>query len=256
MDRIHTYTSFPDPDSEITPLALDQIQDAMAPVSALTGFRVGGDVYNDGLGGNLVIAPNRMLMGTTGVDATVTLTDTGEPTLNTPNVWYYVYESAVGTVQSFEISTTAPDAALCFKFGDTSRRYVGCYRLDATGFLPYIKTGGEYRNRRSALALSRFTAATSVDTAGLWTTVSLVGFVPPHARIVHLTMSITAQNVPPGGTRGLPQIKVRTYGDTAGITAAVYGPMRDSVTITATGTVSVECDSIQRVQILVGESRH
>lgn len=164
MNRIKTYTAFPDADSVVHPVELDQIQNAMAPVAPLIGFRQGGDLRNDGAGGSVVkVSPNRIVMSAFGKDYAVVTAESTQAA-STSVGHHYLYAGASGTSETLATSTTAPDGALVYKTGDAASRYLGAYVADATGILPVYKTGCSYLFRRSLIASTRLLAATLTGT--------------------------------------------------------------------------------------------
>ncbi|WP_414604662.1 hypothetical protein [Stenotrophomonas sp. AR029] len=110
---------------------------------------------------------------------------TKTPTL-AANTWYhnYVYDNA-GTTD-VEVSTTVPAApyngTARTKTGDTSRRYIGSFRTDASGaILNFQQEGGRiiyqgFLNQAPFTVLSNGSSTTE-------TTVSLTAVVPPTARV-------------------------------------------------------------------------
>ena len=159
----------------------------------------------------VVVSPVRALVvggvyGSNAVQTTLTL-----PSLSS-GTWYYVYAYPDGSGGvSFEVSTTAPDnsgttgdGGAMWKSGGTTRRYLGSFRTYIDGAsvvrpLPMHQTaGGRYIYRKSevsetlvpALAVLTSSGGSVTDEA----TVSLTGWVPPHARVALVEMRITLAN--------------------------------------------------------------
>lgn len=103
------------------------------------------------------------------------------------NTWYYLYgyRSGGGSL-AFEISTTVPNTSRRFKTGDTTRRYLGCFRTNSSGApLAFEASRGRFIYRRSAIV--------NVNTTGLRLLVQttddvvpvvwdITSRIPPHAR--------------------------------------------------------------------------
>ena len=177
----------------------------------------------------------------------------GAPVNISANTWYYAYASNDGSgAFVWELSTTAPDASLLFKTGTTSQRYVGCFTTVTGGVpIPFVakKSGGRglYRYNLSGIdVLSGAADRCEVLTAGnatAWTSVNLTRYVPPHARIAHLRVSVTSTDA------SSRYFRLRTLGETLGYeTFAIQGTASQSY---ATFDITINVSSGQIIEYLV-----
>lgn len=207
----------------------------------------------------VVVSPVRALVvggvyGSNAVQTTLTL-----PSLSS-GTWYYVYAYPDGSGGvSFEVSTTAPDnsgttgdGGAMWKSGGTARRYLGSFRtyIDGASVVrPYPMLqcgGGRYLYRRSEVsealvpAVHTLTAPVSLVQQD---TVSLAGFVPPHARValVDLRVQLAAST---------PSIDLKTYEGGNAFSAAgkkvgfvTARPSGDTSTLSSDLELEIELDS-------------
>lgn len=120
--------------------------------------------------------------------------DTTKTGLSTAaNTWYHVYLFASGLFGDIEVSTTGPAAPIVgtarHKSGDSTRRYIGSVKTDASGnIIPFIHlTADKIRYQTDTrIAPMRILSA---GTATTETNVSAAGCVPSTARIadIHFT---------------------------------------------------------------------
>ena len=111
------------------------------------------------------------------------------------DTWYYLYcyRSGGGSV-AYEISTTAPSGPRRFKTGDTTRRYLGCFRTNSSGTpLPFEASRGRYTYRRSAIVGPDTTQGLRLlsVTVTATSTLDVSVRVPPHARVAHIRSTLT-----------------------------------------------------------------
>lgn len=103
------------------------------------------------------------------------------------NTFYYVYVYVSGGVSAFQISTTAPDAYRIFKSGGTTHKYLFSFWTNGLGRVNrfYFENGTYTSYSERAISTTNPTVATSV---------SLVGFLPPHAKraIIRSTLDNSA----------------------------------------------------------------
>ncbi len=181
-----------------------------APVSprVFVGRLEGGDIRSAG-GTDLLIAPFKasILIASTGVVefAETFIENTISPSFT--DEWHYVYLTISGGVSSVAANTTAPDAALRFKTGDTDSLYLGCYRGDGSGIIAFRKNGRVYSITQDVTDLIADGGGSGQVTS--YTAVSLVKRVPPTSRLARLRLNITA-----GATSAYGSVGVRTTGKT------------------------------------------
>ncbi len=157
MLELYTYAAM----SDVTAAQLDAIQDAMAPGSALVGYKQGADIRHDGTGGNNIkVSGNRVLLGDTYADYGVVIAESSTAALFAANTWNYVYANANAAVETLSVSTTVPDTALVYKSGDAKYCFLGSYRSDAIGIMQHYKARSTYTYRRSFMGASRLLLAT------------------------------------------------------------------------------------------------
>lgn len=139
------------------------------------------------------------------------------------NTFYYVYVYVSGGALVTEYSTTAPDDSLCFKTGDATRRYVGCFVTEGSGApVPMRYSDGECLYRRSAvlgspdkLGVLGTPTGTPWNTLSTWTDIPCSALVPPHARRARLRGRIS-------NSSGVTTLEVRTKGDTTAAWSVAY----------------------------------
>lgn len=146
---------------------------------------------------------------TTGITAVAADIEGGGADLGAVSQWWYVYAYRSGSSLAVELSTTAPNALRVTKTGDSTRRYLGCFRTDASGVpLACRSEGGVYRYRRSALAVAALRALNG-GTATANATVSLAALIPPHARLA----TVRCELVAPAAASAIDFAHLRTDGD-------------------------------------------
>jgi hypothetical protein len=239
MQRAHTYVAL----DQILAADLNADQDNAAPVAPLTGWRLGGELRAPG-DGNIYIAPRRVILNANGVDTLVQTTETTWTPTTSASTWYYMYSTISGTTETLEQTTAAPDAALIYRNGVPSRRYLGCFRTTgANVILPFRTARGRCIYRWSKLALSNFTAV-NAQTQAAYTTQSLAAFVPPHARIVQLELLLNART-------NASAMAVRTNGDSTATSADVIGTNTGAAAAHALRSrIEMECDSSNQIQYI------
>lgn len=113
----------------------------------------------------------------------------GAPAALTADTWYYVYGRSDGTNLVLFINTTAPDSSGIWQSagGNPTRRYIGCFRTDASGVpLAMEAVRGRCLYRRSAIASVnsstglRVLVRTTEQASNL--DLDLGARIPPHAR--------------------------------------------------------------------------
>ena len=158
--------------------------------------------------------------------------------------WYYVYGYDSSGVLALETSTTAPDAALVFKSGTTTHRYLGCFRTSTgAAVLPFRSVGGRFSYRASwdtaselqALLATTGVSATDVILARGGT--STKELIPPHTRMARVQSTLSA-------TGGEATATFLTKGDTPGTTIR----QEHADGIQASMEFLVETDSARTVQ--------
>jgi hypothetical protein len=108
------------------------------------------------------------------------------------STWYYVYAYDNAGSLDFEISTTAPNANLCTKNGDSTRTYLGCFRTLSTGApIPMRMKRGRYIYNCSGSAVAD-TRALNAGTATVNTAVDLAAWVPPHTQVATVRVSVVS----------------------------------------------------------------
>lgn len=157
--------------------------------------------------------------------------------------WRYVYAWINAGALDFEISTTAPNASRTLKSGDTTRRYLGCFRTTSAGApIPVRASRGRYVYRRSggAVADTRLLSAGNATTA---TAVDCSALVPPHARLVTLHAELL------NTAAAINYAHLRTNGDSGAdeLTIALTNVNNS----TATGSYDIETDSSRNVAYYV-----
>lgn len=167
-----------------------------------------------------------------------------------PDTNYYVYATVSGGALAFEVSTTAPDAALAWKTGATStHRYLFCFHTSSAGVpLAMQMTRGRYLYRLSALttelrALNTSSAVGATDVILARGGVAGRELLPAHARIARLLSEVTA-----GGTHvdDLVQVNYGMNGDLgtgAAFIHRVYAPSA----VTDHAVFDCECDSARTI---------
>lgn len=122
----------------------------------------------------------------------------GSGTLNA-DTNYYVYATVSASVLTFEVSATAPDAALTWKTGATgTHRYLFCFHTSSAGVpLAMRMSRGRYLYRLSALttelrALNTSSAAAATDVILARAGTAGRELLPAHARIARLLSEVTA----------------------------------------------------------------
>lgn len=114
-----------------------------------------------------------------------------------PGAWaasqvYYVYlryDPATDSVK-YMVSLTAPDKGLVFISTPTRTvRYCGCFTTDGAGQIrPIYKAGRQYRY------FAELTPPAFGGSDTVYTSISLAGFKPPHARLVRLRAWASTSN--------------------------------------------------------------
>lgn len=103
----------------------------------------------------------------------------------TANTWYFIYIYSVGGVANFQLSKTPPSQYNLFKQGSDSHRYLGSFRVNASGFIvKFFASRGQYVYMDVATQLSN---ANDITESPL----SLSSVVPVTSRFVdtHLTIA-------------------------------------------------------------------
>lgn len=189
--------------------------------SALNGFMVGGDaLYTDtpvsGVGVFVPPIPH-LVIGTRALASVAALEAPTPGGGLVADAFFYVYARDSSGVLAIESSSDPPEASLTFKAGDTTRRYLGCFRCNAagTGVLAFRKVGRRYLYRGSAdsagseLRVKFGTGAVAAFTDLLIARDDTTGaeLIPTHARL-----AIMQSQLSPDG--GIASLVFRTNGDT------------------------------------------
>lgn len=215
---------------------------------ALNGLLVGGRVlYSDSSGSatDVFVSPiTRLVLGSRVLSSASAMEAPLPGGALAAETWYYVYGYDSSGVLALETSTTAPDAALVFKSGTTTHRYLGCFRTSTgAAVLPFRSVGGRYSYRASwdtaselqALLATTGVSATDVILARGGT--SGKELIPPHARLARVQSSLSA-------TGGEATATFLTKGDTPGTTIR----QEHADGIQASMEFLVETDSARTVQ--------
>ncbi len=238
MERVQTYT----PLQQVLATELNAIQDAIAPVDPLTGWRLGGDLRAPG-DGTIRIAPRRIILNSGGADTLVTTTETTYTPSTSLSTWYYLYSTISGTTETLVCSSSAtPDLALTYWDTHSAYRYLGCFRTNgANVILPFRCIRGRYVYRFSKLASSNFTALSATGAAA-YTDLSLAALIPPHAVHAQLRLLLNARST-------ASTLSIRTKGDTTADSYTVFGTNTGaSAGHQVVEPVEIETDSSQRIQ--------
>ena len=177
-------------------------------------------------------------------DVIVKLTADSTKTLSSlsANTWYYVYVFESSGVLDWEHSTTAPASpyfgSARSKTGDSSRRFVFCFRTNASGQLHrflYNPLSGEM-NYQGDFSVSPFRILGPGQSTNQspWATVSASAVVPPISTLT--TMRIQNYNAPPTHTTHSGRVSIP--GDTT---------LRLIINIGADTLASVAVDSSQQI---------
>jgi hypothetical protein len=210
----------------------------------------GGEIYAPGDGGIYVLAIVALLINGKVLSAA---TSSFFPSGLSVSTWYYVYAYDNAGAIGFEYSTTAPLAGLVFKGGpDTTRRYLGCFYVDANGdIVPFRATRGRYVFRRSAFTSDQYVDAIVASTTSHNFATYAVEYMPPHARVgifqVHFNM------VGHTATGDAEAALIRTDGDTGGF--AFQMPTRDPGQLDETfqhTVVEIETNADQEISARAG----
>lgn len=163
---------------------------------------------------------------------------------------YYVYAYVSGGVLAFEVSTTAPDAALVWKTGATNtHRYLFCFHTSSAGVpLAMQMTRGRYLYRLSALttelrALNTSSAVGATDVILARAGVAGRELLPAHARIARLLSEVTAAGNHIDDTVQVNYGMNGDLGTGAAFIHRVYGPS----TATNQAVFDCECDSARTI---------
>ncbi len=215
---------------------------------ALNGLLVGGRVlYSDTSGSatDVFVSPiTRLVLGSR-VLSSASATEAPLPGgALAAETWYYVYGYDSSGVLALETSTTAPDAALVFKSGTTTHRYLGCFRTSTgAAALPFRSVGGRFSYRASwdtaselqALLATTGVSATDVILARGGT--ASKELIPPHTRMARVQSTLSA-------TGGEATATFLTKGDTPGTTIR----QEHADGIQASQEFTIETDSARTVQ--------
>lgn len=167
------------------------------------------------------------------------------------NTWYSCFATTSGGNLNYEITTTAPDAALLWKSGTTgTHRYLFSFRTNGSGVaIPMTMRKGRVVYRRSAIASSLLAvlAGAARTTPVGYTDLSLAAFVPPHARLVTLNVNLTS------GGGGSATMDLRTNGDTSDVALHLVAGGATHVD-DQNGTVEMETDAdrVIEYQLVLG----
>lgn len=179
---------------------------------------------------------------TTGITATAADIEGGGGDLGAVSQWWYVYAYRTGGgALAIELSASVPNALRVIKTGDSTRRYLGCFRTDSSGVpLACRADGGCYRYRRSALAVAALRALNG-GTATSNTTVALSSLIPPHARLA----TVRCELVAPASASAIDFAYLRTDGDSgAGELSMCVAP---SAGLTTSLVADVETDASREI---------
>ncbi len=167
------------------------------------GWLRGGDIRS--VADVIHVAPFEVsiLNASTGVEEKCrTLAEMTHTPTPATNVFRYLYVSVSGGVPTISSSATGPDAALRFKTGDTTKRYLGFCGFDGTPHVqPFRKDGRVYTYLLdrglggSPLEVFRALKTGAVSSGNV---LSLAAWVPPTSRVASLRASIVTGTIASG----------------------------------------------------------
>lgn len=223
--------------AELEAVALEQVTDD------LSGLLAGGDIAYEDRGATLKLYVSPIAMT---VIQRQSYTFAGSATslsAISANAWRYLYAYVSSGAIATEFSTTAPDEAKVWRDdGARTHRFLGAVRTDSGGIpLMFHRTGGVVLYDRSNLGASDLNALTG-GTSNTWATVSLAGFVPPHARHVLVELEVTTGSGTSGG------VELRSYGATGAGALTLTVEAISATTQTARREAWMLCDTLQRIE--------
>lgn len=124
---------------------------------------------------------------------TQTSVEGGGGTLGAAVDWWhvYLYRTPGTTTVAYEISQTAPGPSRAFKSGDSTRRYLGCFRTNTSGVPLAVRASRGtyvYRTRQQVLTGGVATSKTDVIVRPAGTTEEPL--LPDHARLVECQVQL------------------------------------------------------------------
>lgn len=150
-------------------------------ISGMTMDYVSGSSVQIGSGSAYIPGPDRI------VDFPSAITKSGISLGN--NAWGHVYAFVNGSNPDFEVSTTAPSSpyrgSARTKTGDSSRRYVGSVRTDASGNIINFRHSNTEVFYRANILVAPFVVL-SGGSASTGASVSCAALVPVSSRVVLL----------------------------------------------------------------------
>lgn len=225
---------------QVSPLevvALEQVTDD------LSGLFVGGGVAYEDRGSSLQLYVDPIAMAVIGRRSFAMEAYNAALSSMSAGAWryLYVYVSSGALVTTF--SATAPDASRTWlNDGARTHRYLTAVRTDGSGIpLMFHRTGGVVLYDRSNLGASDLNALTG-GTSNTWASVSLAGFVPPHARQVLVEVEVTTTSGANGGA------ELRTHGASgAGVLTLTVEAIASTIQ-TVRREAWMLCDTLQRIE--------
>lgn len=129
------------------------------------------------------------VVATAGGTVTQTAVEGGGGTLGAAVDWWYLYlyRTPGTTTVAYEISQTAPGPSRALKSGDATRRYLGCFRTNASGVPLAVRASRGayvYRVWQAVLVNGVATSVTTISVRPDGTTEEPL--IPDHARLVDL----------------------------------------------------------------------
>jgi hypothetical protein len=165
--------------------------------------------------------------------------------------WYvYVYRSAGTTTVAYEISQTAPGPSRAFKSGDSTRRYLGCFRTNTSGVPLAVRASrGTYVYRTHQQVLASGTATSKSDVIVRPTGTTEEALIPNHARLVECQVRLNR------GTDGTTKTAT-IYGAAASaeLTMQVAGEDVSGAARSTYATGLVETDSSRQIAYALDSS--
>lgn len=165
------------------------------------------------------------------------------------NTWYYVYAYISGGALALQISADPPESGLVWKSGaGGTHRYLFGFRTNGSGVpIPMRMSHGRYHWRFSAISSSHSVASYTATQS--YTDLSLAAYVPPHARLARLR--VTVYNTDTTASHSIAA-RVRTNGDTTGYDEVYVPPAADTGAENAgrgAADLAIETDSSQVIEV-------
>jgi hypothetical protein len=250
MREVHDYGRL----ETVPSLAMNQMQDAAAPVVPFVGYKRGGDLQTKVAGAKIVyVSPLALCLGANGVDTGENTAETSIDVtgLTTASSIHYLYARITSGAISYAVggAGSVPDEQLVYRFGDETLRYLGWFRTDGSNnVLPFMKIGHRYKYRRSQVANTVFRIGGASFGAQAWgfieTTDGTNPFCPPHIRMISVLMHGQT-------TTGNVSAALATFGD-GGVgyeAGRLFCAKNGGDNIQNQMLVELECNSAQRIDL-------